>query len=412
MVKKIVVVTVQRQLGSLYTGANVYLSVLMNTLSKAGFRIHLVFAAESAFGERPISIIGPDFLTRAARISWPGTIRIGRLFISLRCRVWARFLNRLQMELRRFFGSDFPNRIARASIPLRPTEVRALAAAIDAESPQMVVAEYSALGPVLAALRTPGIIKAILLHDLFSIRAQTMRAGEMPIDFIDLTLADEVDWCRHADMLIYASQAEREVFSPHLPNATHHWLVPAREPIEPIAPSGQSRAFFMGVRHSGNLDALEFLMEEIWPHVITKIPDAELCIVGEIGHYLKSDWRGLPGVKVYGIVEDLAQFGGADTIGLAPTRLASGVSIKVAEYQRLGMAVLASEVAIKGYGPALEGSVLTASDAAEFVKILAELLTEPCQRHAIAKNSLATARAQTLIQDVVRSLQNQPEIRT
>ncbi|MEO1495418.1 MAG: hypothetical protein AAFV19_25035 [Pseudomonadota bacterium] len=297
--------------------------MLIDTLREAGFEIRLVFAPESAFGGLPIARVGHDFLKRTSQIIWPGTLCLGRMFLSLRLRVWARFWRRLGLEIRRLAGADFPDPIARASVPLSQTEAQTLAAAIDAEAPDLVVAEYSALGPVLTKLQTPGVSKAILLHDLFSQRAQTMRANDKPVDFTELSLKEEAAMCAAADQLIYASRAEREVLSPLLPDKVHHWLAPLRQPCQVIAPSGQPRALFMGVRHRGNLDALEFLMEEIWPQVTAQVPDAELCIVGEIGRYLKPEWRRQPGVRIHGIVEDLAQFGGADTIGLAPTRRAS-----------------------------------------------------------------------------------------
>ncbi len=383
---KVAVVAVRRRLESLHTGANVYLSVLIDTLREAGFEIRLVFAPESAFGGLPIARVGHDFLERTSQIIWPGTLCLGRMFLSLRLRVWARFWRRLGLEIHRLAGADFPDAVARASVPLSQTEAQTLAAAIDAEAPDLVVAEYSALGPVLAELQTPGVSKAILLHDLFSQRAQTMRANDKPVDFTELSLEAEAAWCAAADMMFYASQAEREVFAPFLPTAAHHWLAPMRQSCQVTPPSGRPRALFMGVRHRGNLDALEFLMEEIWPQVIAQVPDAELCIVGEIGRYLKPEWRHQPSVLVHGIVEDLNQFGGANTIGLAPTRLASGISIKVAEYQRLGMAVLATTIALEGYSGEFKSSVLSAENAAEFADHLISLLRTPEQRQALASS--------------------------
>lgn len=385
--KKIAVVAVRRRLESLHTGANVYLSVLMDTLREADHNIHLVFAPESAFGGLPFAVIGRAFEERVAQITWPGSMRLGRLFISLRLRVWGRFLRRLKLEIEQLAGKDVPDRIARASMPLRPSEVEATAQAIDAEHPDAIVVEYSALGPVLEHVQTMDADKAILLHDLFSLRAQTMRDSEKTADFFDLSLEDEAAWCTHANTLIYASQSERDVFAPLLPGRAHKWLAPALTPGRPIPPSGHPRAFFMGVRHSGNLDALEFLMEDIWPRVITEVPDAELCIVGEIGKFVIPKWRRLSGVRVLGIVDDLTSFGGPDTIGLAPTRLASGISIKIADYVRLDMAVIASRTALNGYGAPSCTSIVGANDGTEFAGQVVALLKSRSDRHAQAANA-------------------------
>ena len=261
-----------------------------------------------------------------------------------------------------------------ASKPLTETEARTTAGIVDALAPDLVVAEYSALGPVLSYVTHPGTKKAVLLHDLFSLRAQAMRASEKPVDFCDFTLEEEAALCSAADTLIYASQVELDVLRPLLPDKEHRWLAPSWEAKVPIPPSGHPKALFMGVRHSGNLDALEVLMEEIWPEVIARKPDAELLIVGQIGDSMRQDWRGLPGVQVLGIVEDLTPLGGPDTIGLAPTRVASGISIKIAAYLELNMTVLASHTALAGYGPALEGRVNTVNDVGDFAEQLSTLL--------------------------------------
>lgn len=369
------VIVVRRELGALRTGANVYLARLFEDLQSQGFRIHLVFAPESTFGNRPLVHVGQAFEELSGAITWPRAIRVGRCFLSLSRRVYGRFLKRVGWEVVRRLRGEAPRvRLARASEPLDPDEVRATARIVDQLSPDLVVAEYSALGPVLAHVNHPGTRKAVLLHDLFSLRAQAMRAVERPADFATFTLEEEAELCEAADELIYASQAERETFRPLLPDREHRWLAPNCTPKVEIAPSGHVRALFMGVRHAGNLDALEYLMEEIWPFVIATKPDAALLIVGEIGASMRPEWRRLAGVKVLGIVEDLTPFGGPDTIGLAPTRVASGISIKIAAYLEMGMTVLASRIALAGYGEELDDRVRIADDAECFAGQLVSLL--------------------------------------
>lgn len=388
MTKPLAVIMVRRQLGALRTGANVYLSVLLEELRTAGFAVHLVFAPESSFGSLPVAMVGRHFEARCDGLSWPRTLRVGRVFMSLSPRVYGRFLRRVWREVSsRLLNRQLPTRLGRVSEPLNTAEAAATATVVNALAPDLVVAEYSALGPVLEEITAAGVVKGVLLHDLFSMRAQAMRDLERPVDFADLTLQEEASLCEAADLLIYASQAERAVFQPLLPDRAHVWLAPHCASSPGIPPSGHPKALFMGVRHSGNLDAIEFLMDEIWPKVIARKTDAELWIVGEIGYSMRPEWRRMPGVKVLGIVEDLKPFGGPDTIGLAPTRVASGISIKLADYMRLDMAVLASDVALEGYGHALDGLVETAKSPEDFADQLVDLLTGHDQRHALARRS-------------------------
>lgn len=394
MRRPLAVIAVRRRVASLADGANVYLSVLLDELRDAGFETALIFAPESSFGELPAAAIAPGVLTRCDRTVWSRAWRIGRFNVSLSPRVWRRFARRLGAEARAVFGRPFEKPPSRPSQPLPETEARRLAAEIDALGPRLVVAEYSALGPVLAHLRTREAARpatrAILLHDLFSLRTEALRRQSATADVEAITLEEEAAACAPAELLIYASETERRTFAPLLPGRTHVWMAPKRpaRPPEtaPAAPPSTSRpaAVFIGVRHRGNLDALDCLMTEVWPAVIAAAPEAELRIVGEIGAAMRPEWRRLPGVRVMGVVEDLCSVGGPDAIGVAPARVASGVSIKIADYLSLGMPVLASAAAVEGYGARLDGAAEIADDAPEFARRLAALLTSPERRRALS----------------------------
>ncbi|MEL6647525.1 MAG: glycosyltransferase [Pseudomonadota bacterium] len=270
-------------------------------------------------------------------------------------------------------------------------------------APDLVVAEYSALGPILDLVGTPQARKAILLHDLFSLRARATLDHQLSTDVKGFTLEEEAALCAHADILIYASKSERAIFKEYLPDRAHVWLAPSCKPLADIPPSGAPKALFMGVKHLGNLDAIAFLMTEIWPDVVAQKPDAELWIVGEIGSFLEPEWISLPGVKVLGVVKDLTSLGGADTLGLAPTRVGSGVSIKIADYLRLGMTAIASKTAMEGYGQTLDQSVHLAETAKEFSdKIVACLNREADAYHSGQRISFRESELRTVLKSAFR----------
>lgn len=388
----VAVVAVRRRISSMADGANVYLSVLLDELGAAGFATVIVFAPESSFGALPAAATAPEVRARCAGIVWSRALRLGRFAVSLSPLVWRRFFMRLLREAASLNGPARDKRPSRPSEPLDAREARALAARIDALSPRIVIAEYSALGPVLTHLRAPGAARAILLHDLFSLRTEALRSRAAPADVIEMTLEEEAACCAPAELLIYASETERETMAALLPGRRHVWMAPKRPMGEGAPPTGGERPFavFLGVRHGGNLDALAWLMTEIWPRVIEMAPAAELRVVGGICAAMRPDWRRLPGVTAMGVVEDLATIGGPDSIGLAPARVASGISIKVADYLSLGMAVVASPTAVEGYGGRLDGVVELASEAEEFAARLVALLAAPERRRALSAKGLAS----------------------
>lgn len=394
-------------------GANVYLSVLLDELEAAGFAATVAFAPEGSFGALPIAATAPEIRARCAGIVWARALHFGRFAISLSPRVWRRFFQRLLREAANLSGRTLGKRPSRPSEPLHEQEARDFAERIDALSPRLVIAEYSALGPLLTHLRAPGAVRGVLLHDLFSLRTEALRSRAAPADVMEMTLEEEAACCAPAELLIYASEAELETMAALLPGRRHVWMAPKRS-IGAAPPPAEKRPFavFLGVRHGGNLDALDWLMTEIWPRVTEIAPDAELRIVGGICGAMRPEWRRLRGVRTMGVVADLTTVGGPDAIGLAPARVASGISIKVADYLSLGMSVVASPKAVEGYGGRLDGAVELASEAEEFAARLVALLAAPERRRAMSERAVSTARshlAETGLSAALREIAGTPE---
>ena len=392
MSKAKAVVAIRRRIGSMNDGANVYLSVLTDELKEANFSVCLVVAPASSFGDRPIVTTSPKLTTLFDKIIWKNCLRVGSVAISLSPVVYWRFLRRL---IREFTIIVQQKRVGplpgRNSQRLPDHEAQALANLIDAESPDLAIVEYSSLVEVLNHTKKSNMVRAVLLHDLFSRRTEAMRKINRPTDVVEMTLEEEVAACEAADLLIYASCEERSLFEERLPGRVHRWLAPKR-PLRLSKATGKGpRALFMGVRHDGNIDALEVLMTEIWPQVLLIKPDAKLDIVGEICSCLKPDWLAAPGVQALGVVNDLGPIVGPDVIGLAPARAASGVSIKIADYLSFGMPVIAFPSAVAGYGSQLNRIIDIPADSKSFANRLAELLNDPDQRNALSKKVCTAA---------------------
>jgi glycosyltransferase involved in cell wall biosynthesis len=394
---------VARQLDRMTTGNGAYLMVLLRAVRRAGLKVRLVHAPRRSFGNRPWFTIHPDFAAIAAKIVVPQSVRLGGRYWSLSPVVWGRFAARLGQEALRRAGLKLGAVTRVTSLlgdPLSQTEAAQLAHISDRMPTSIVVAEYSALGPVLALLKSP-VHKAVLLHDMFSLRAAAFRArGDRP-DFRDTSEAEEVANISHAETLIFGSANELAHFRSLTPRAIHVWLRPEVPDYAAANDDAPPRAVFLGTRHAGNADALKHLIDDIWPLVRRKAPDASLWVAGSVCEDLSPTQASAPGVRIMGRVEHLISIGGGASIGLAPTRLASGVSIKVAEYLRLGMPCIAYPVALEGFGRELDDLVDVADGPQAMADRILVLLNDGAARRQRSEQGRAAAAKRLDNQEVV-----------
>jgi hypothetical protein len=391
---------IKRRLDDSASGSAVYLLDFLRCLTDSGFAIHLVIAPEAGFGNNPLMPLDPAFERVANSIVFPGSIRIGRLRISLSWRVWTRAAGALRRVLRAAVArADEQAILSRLGKVLATSELAALTAAANRLPADLVVAEYSSLGPALAACTAP--CRAVLLHDLFSLRAQSFFAQGLDPDHVVIPIEVEAARLASANLCLYASISEQRALEPFLPGAEHVWLPPRPPCAEPPDGGGTPRVVFLGVQHGSNADALELLLQEIWPGVRRAVPEAELWVVGEIGSLVDAPPEG---VRVLGRVDTLAGLGGPDAIGVAPNRVGSGVSIKITTYLGLGMVVLALPTALDGYDGQLDDLVVIAPDVETFRTELVALLRDPARRRAIATRGFQRVRSRLDQEEVRRVL--------
>lgn len=370
---------VARQLDDMNAGNTAYLLVLLKTMRRGGLSVRIVFAPRRSFGNRPFMRIHPQVEAEIEDVVCPQSVQIAGTYISLSPTVWGRFIIRLIREARRRTGGHVAIR-SLLSAPLDPTEASATASASDRHACALVVAEYSNLAPTLKLMKTRAV-KSVFLHDLFSLRAQAFRSrGEVP-DHAEISLEEEAAWVRPAELQIYASANELATLAPMTPGARGVWMRPDVPDYPDVrTDDGPARAVFLGTRHAGNTDALRHLLDDIWPRVLARSPDAQLWIAGSTCSVLTPEDHARPGVRALGRVGDLASIGGPASVGLAPTRIASGVSIKVAEYLRLGMPCITYPVALEGFGQALDDLADRVEDTDAFAARLADLLEDETGR--------------------------------
>lgn len=377
---KTLTVIVQRQLQAMTSGNDAYLQTFMRVARRANLKTKVIFAPWRTFANRPWAKFHPAYQAVFDEAVWPKSIRIGDYFLSYSIRVWWRFAVRIVQEVLRRIGFD----VFIASYYARPMpdeEYRIVVNTCHNHPCDIMMAEYSALAPIFDEVTDPKV-KSVLVHDLMAARTQEYeRLNKVP-DFLPVTLDEEAAWMANANLLICASGNEQATLKTVLPETDSVWLCPD-SPVHNVALKNETpRIVFVGTRHFGNTDAINHFIEGVFPLIREKLPDVECWVVGSTGTDVTPDNQSVEGVKLLGRVETLADIGGVASVGIAPTRMASGISIKVAEYLALGMTCVAYRKALEGFGDALDHLTEIAEDAQDFADRTVALIKDEAARTA------------------------------
>lgn len=404
---KTLMLITHRRLDAEQSGSKTYLRRMIGLAQEAGFRVCIVCLPATTFSSRPWGKISPHF-SEAAEIVWPGTLKFGETFWSLAPSVWMKFGRRLFQEIlaKLKFGPVSWRRIKSnlATVPPK-SELARMRRIIMKDAPDSVMVEYSSLGPILKDLPST-LAKSLLVHDSFAARHELFASRNEPSDYPDPpSFAEEADRISDADFVFHASINELERFEALLPTAKHIWFRPTA-PVhrEKLTERPAAQLLYIGANQQGSRDAITHFLRDIWPLVRAGAPDAELNIVGPVGRTIEKPLI-TGGVNLLGRVEHLTDFAGPDMIGLLPTQLMSGISIKVGEYLGMGVPIVAYPAGIDGYGAALEDVVQLADTPDAFAVQTLALLSDRDARREISEAGLKAAETVLQNPDVVDALQ-------
>jgi glycosyltransferase involved in cell wall biosynthesis len=141
--------------------------------------------------------------------------------------------------------------------------------------------------------------------------------------------------------------------------------------------SGRQVMFIGGFRHRPNVDAILWFMRDIWPSVVSKVPDARICIAGS---FPPPEIQALANanVTVPGAISDseLAELYSSSRVAIIPLRFGAGIKGKVFEAISYGTSVVTTPVGIQGMQGA-ENLVSVCNSPDEFCAAVVEILNNP-----------------------------------
>jgi glycosyltransferase involved in cell wall biosynthesis len=163
--------------------------------------------------------------------------------------------------------------------------------------------------------------------------------------------------------------------------------------LGPIIEESDLLVFPANFEYHPNIDAVEFLMKEIWPEVRRRHPGLRLRLVGRGDASLRKLMKPDSGVETTGAIADALGEIRKAAIVIAPLRIGSGTRLKIIEAWAAGRAVVATPLAAEGLDVCDGANIRLAGSAAEIVTAVDELLADPALRHRLGAAGRAVFEA-------------------
>ena len=141
--------------------------------------------------------------------------------------------------------------------------------------------------------------------------------------------------------------------------------------------SGEEVLFFGAFLADFNQDALHYLLEAIWPHVVARRPAARLLVAGgALPASLEEKVRSKGG-RYLGSVDDVRLLYRQANVVVIPLRFGGGLRIRLLEALACSRAVVATPVAVAGMAGQAGEHYQVAADPLQFASAIVDLLASP-----------------------------------
>jgi len=173
-------------------------------------------------------------------------------------------------------------------------------------------------------------------------------------------------------------------------------VVPNGTDTEYFQPSGAEsipgRIAFVGPTYSHpNRDAVEFLLQEIWPKVRTAGRTASLRLMGRNAPADGARYGAEPGVTTLGYVPDIRPPLSEARCCVVPIRIGGGTRLKILDAWAMGKAVVSTSIGCQGLD-AVDGENILIRDTPDaLADAILQVLNDDTLRTRLERNARRTA---------------------
>lgn len=160
------------------------------------------------------------------------------------------------------------------------------------------------------------------------------------------------------------------------------------EPPEPTPERPPTVVFIGSMDWAANIDGVRHFIEDVWPRVREKQPQARFKVVGrnppaallELG-------RATPGVEFTGFVDDVRPHVAQAQVSVIPLRVGGGTRIKAFEAMAMGCPVVSTAIGIEGLDVQDGEHFLLRDAAADQADAVLQLLGDGALRSAVSRRA-------------------------
>jgi len=256
----------------------------------------------------------------------------------------------------------------------------------------VIVSRHYVLAPMLKMLRkhcpqARVIFDTVDLHFLREQREAEITGTQAAIRAAEKTRSEELSLIKSSDATMVVSEYERTLLA-ELQPAARVAVVSNIHSLQSIGLPFDQReglVFVGGFQHPPNLDAAEWLIDEILPEVRRALPDLILHIIGsKMPENLAR--RSARGLRIHGFVHDLEPYMNGCRVSVAPLRYGAGVKGKVNQAMSHGLPVVATSCAAEGMYAEHGRELLVADDAKAFAAEICRLYRDRTLWQRLAEN--------------------------
>jgi len=237
-----------------------------------------------------------------------------------------------------------------------------------------VIVEYVFLSKILLKVDAK-TLKVIDTHDVFARRNQRYEKLGVFTRWFSTSVGSETKGLSRADRVIAIQENEAQHFrrTQSKPVVTIGDIIklPATDPSH-LPTNGPLRVLFVGSNNPSNVQAAQWLIEEVLPLVNQRVPSVQWTIVGDVIRSLTP----ASSVELTSFVESLAELYQQSHVVVNPARVGTGLKIKTVEALSYAKAVVATQVGGEGLEDGWQTALRVEDDAERFAAAIAELLED------------------------------------
>ena len=141
--------------------------------------------------------------------------------------------------------------------------------------------------------------------------------------------------------------------------------------------------FHGNIHYPPNADAVLHFYQDIFPHVRSRIPDAQFCVVGNKPRRQVEALTEDPAVLITGRVNDVRTYLWDASVSVSPMRIGAGIQNKILESMATGVPVVTSSLGFEGLEARPGEHLFVSDDPHKFADHIVELMNNPKMRRQV-----------------------------